>query len=37
MRLQTSSGRINSGVPELMGLAGQRFEEFADLWEEGDE
>ena len=26
-----------SGVPELMGLAGQRFEEFAALWEEGDE
>jgi integrase len=26
-----------SGVPELMGLAGQRFEAFADLWEEGDE
>jgi integrase len=26
-----------TGVPELMGLAGKRFEHFAELWEDGDE
>ena len=26
-----------SGVPELMGLAGMRFEHFAEPWEQGDE
>ena len=26
-----------TGVPELMGLAGKRFEHFADPWEDGDE
>jgi integrase len=26
-----------SGVPELMGLVGERFEHFVDLWEDGDE
>jgi len=26
-----------TGVPELMGLVGQRFERFANPWEEGDE
>jgi integrase len=26
-----------SGVPELMGLAGKRFEHFADPWADGDE
>ena len=26
-----------TGVPELMGLLGQRFERFANPWEDGDE
>ena len=26
-----------TGVPELMGLVGQRFERFANPWEDGDE
>ena len=26
-----------TGVPELMGLVGQRFERFANLWEDGNE
>jgi integrase len=26
-----------TGVPELMNLAGKRFEHFAELWEDGDE
>ena len=25
-----------TGVPELMSLAGKRFEHFAELWEDGD-
>ncbi len=26
-----------TGVPELMSLAGKRFEDFAEMWEDGDE
>ena len=26
-----------TGVPELMSLAGKRFEHFAERWEDGDE